>query len=496
MKKVFISLMFAFFATSMFAQSPFVVSPSQLQGQPSQLLGECMSQNRNYVVGTDLEPNAPMVWNTITNQVFEIIEFDSAMMEYDDGSSVMEYSYKTGTFHGVNNAGIAVGSLTGADYVSRPIMANVNENGAYSVLYFQEEDAGCEAYAISENGVIAGFYFDEDWTTYACIWTDNGTVRTDLPVPTEAQLGFPVDYASARWISSDANTILGYAQDANNGAWVACAWVKENGEYVVRTFSNNYFQTNYYDDNGNFVQPGRNPYFEFSPAALSANGEWVALTVVSAYDPSDWDADATPRAARLNLNTNVFEVLELGFEHESNEVFGIANNGTCVGRLTGIMDFTNWQQDIYGMIWKAGDTTCANVADVYPDDAYAANISSSALSFITADAAYVMGYTSSFNEEWTSFYMAMPEAEPLSIDQVDATVALYPNPASAYVNVTINSEIRSYSVVNAMGQVVMNQNGVNANNITINTQSLPAGVYFVNVITDKGQVAKRISVVK
>lgn len=336
MKKVFLALMLAFFASSMFAQH-FTVSPTTYGGRATELLGEAMTQDRHYVVGIDQAVQAPMIWNTQTNELIEIMEVDSIFSE--DGWS---YAPMNGTFHGVNNNGIAVGSLTTADYVSHPIMARCDGNGEYTMLATNEGEAGCEAYGISDDGVIVGFYFAEDWTTYGCIWTENGTVRTDLPRPTADQVNFPVEYISARYISDNGNTILGYAQDDNTGAWVALAWERQNGEYVVRVLSNEYFQTYYYDEEGNLVQNGNNPFYEFSPSAVSANGEWVALTVIDAYDLSDWDADATARAARLNLVTNQFEVLRLGFDHEGNEVFGIADNGTCVGRLTAMPTLFSW----------------------------------------------------------------------------------------------------------------------------------------------------------
>lgn len=487
--------MVAFFATSLFAQSPFVVSPATYEGSEAQIFGEAMSPDRKWVVGSDQLLGIPLIWNTQTNQVAVIVEQDSAWMEYEDGTGFMEYSVKTGAFHAVNNAGIAVGSIRTADYVSHPIIANCADNGAYTMIYSDTSDAGCEAYAISENGVIAGFYFSEDWTTYACVWTENGAVRTDLPKPTDEEMGFPVEYISARWISADANTIFGYAQDDNTGAWVALIWQKQNGEYVPLPISNRYFQTYYYDEDGNYVQPGRNPYFEFSPSALSANGQWVGISVVNAYDPEDWDADATPRAARMNVLTGDFEVLELPFEHESNEIFGIANNGTCAGRLTGNMNPMTWEQSVDGMIWKAGDTTCSKLTEIYPEDPYVANMASSAFSTISAEADYVMGYSTTASGEWTSFVMALP-ASPVAIDQVSAQVALYPNPATTQINVSVDCEIRSVNVINAMGQVVISRNAVKDNHVVIDTQNLPAGIYFVNVLTDKGQVAKRFSVVK
>lgn len=492
MKKVLISLMFAFFATSLFAQH-FTVAPTTFEGRGTELLGEAMTQDRHYVVGTDQALQVPMIWNTQTNELIEIMQVDSVFSEEEGWS----YVPMTGTFHGVNNSGIAVGSITTADYVSHPIMARCDGNGEYTILATNEGEAGCEAYGISDDGVIVGFYFSEDWTTYGCIWTENGTVRTDLPRPTADQVNFPVEYVSARHISDNGNTILGYAQDDNTGAWVALAWVRQNGEYVVRVLSNEYFQTYYYDQEGNLVQNGNNPFYEFSPAAVSANGEWLALTVIDSYDLSDWDADATARAARLNLVTNQFEVLRLDFEHEANEVFGIADNGTCVGRLSGYFNPMTGDQPVDGMVWFANSDTCYYVASLYPEEEYAANMIASSLSSITADGSYVMGYASSNSGEWTAFVMEMPEGGSTeSVEEVETNVALYPNPATTQVNVTVNGEIRSYSVINAMGQVVLSRNGINASNVAINTQNLASGVYFVNVVTDNGQASKRISIVR
>ncbi|MBK6729874.1 MAG: T9SS type A sorting domain-containing protein [Bacteroidetes bacterium] len=59
-------------------------------------------------------------------------------------------------------------------------------------------------------------------------------------------------------------------------------------------------------------------------------------------------------------------------------------------------------------------------------------------------------------------------------------VAVYPNPASDILNITLNSGTAMFSLYNASGAMVGNQqlvNGVNA----INTSTYPQGIYFFNI---------------
>lgn len=496
MKKVYTLLVMAVFAMTVSAQS-FLVSPLQYDGNELQLLGENMSSNHQHVCGADQGLSCPFIWNTQNNELMFIIVADSAYREYDDGTGFWEYVNMNGSFHAISNNGVAVGSLTDANYTSHPIMASINENNEYTYLFHNAEDAGCEAYGISADGAtIIGFYFDEAWTTTPCIWNADGSVRTDLPTPTAEQVGFEIDYASARWISDDASTILGYVQDFNTGAWVAVAWRLVNGQYEVQTLADDYFQTTYWNDNGDFIS-GDNPYFDFSPAAISADGQWVALTVLEAYDPTDWSATAVPQMARMNLNTMILDVLNMDESYDAIEAFGISNNGTCVGRLTGEYDPRTNDQSVDGIIWYAGDSTIVRVNEIDPADEYSANMYASSLSTITGDADYAMGYASSQDGEWTTFIVALPvQGGTESIVEAEAHVALYPNPATTQVNVAVDSRINSISVVNAMGQVVYTQNNVNSNNVTINTNDFAAGIYFVNVVTDDAQITKRVSIVK
>lgn len=499
MKKISMLLMCVVMAFAVQAQTQFVVSPTTVNDMQVLMLGEMMSQNQMYVVGSEQASQCPFLWNTETQSVYVLFEMDSTYVNPAEWGgeepAYWEYVPKTGSFHAVNDGGIAVGSITTADYISHPIMAGGN---SYVTLYEDlNNDAGAEAYGITADGsTIVGFYFDETWTARACLWTENGSVRTDLPTPTAAQVGFPIDYASARWISADGNVILGYVQDNNTGAWVAVAWKKINGEYTVYSFCNNYYQTTYYNSNGDLVLPETpNPYYDFEPLALSENGTWVSLKVVPAYDLTDWDAEAKEYAARYNLETNTFEVLNTDdMSYVNLEMFGIANNGTCVGRLSGEPDFETMTQPVDAVVWRKNETVMTTLFSQFPNDQYVAENTVSACSFITGDGAYAMGYASDEVGNQTTFYVQIDEPDAIA-EHATVAVAMYPNPSISYVTVELEENINMLTIVNMMGQVVYSEN-VNNNRTMINTSNLPAGLYLVRVATDNGVATKRLSIVR
>ncbi|MCQ2327555.1 MAG: hypothetical protein MJZ71_08340 [Bacteroidales bacterium] len=394
------------------AQSPFVVSPDNLEGYELSILGEAMSQNRQYVVGEEQQGLFPVIWETRLNDVIAIADADSVFIDPaewgGEEEAYWEYGAKTGTFHAVNNQGTAVGVITGMNTISHPIMFNYTTSDTYTVLAEPEGAVGCEAYGISEDGsVIAGFYFDESWIAKACIWTNNGQTLTDLPTPTAEQVGFEIDYAEVRWLSADGNTILGFVSDAANGAWVAVLWIKQGEEYVVNPICAQYYQS----WSGEQV----NPYSFFEPKALSANGEWVSLVVRDTYDFDSWDIPVT-KAARYNVLTNTLEVLEIGEETEAPEMFGIADNGVAVGRSGMVGPMGGGSVD--GVIWNAGSTELEKLTDRFADDPYTMDMAASALSFITADACYAMGYSSTESGTQTSFVVQLQE---VGLDAINAT---------------------------------------------------------------------------
>jgi len=76
----------------------------------------------------------------------------------------------------------------------------------------------------------------------------------------------------------------------------------------------------------------------------------------------------------------------------------------------------------------------------------------------------------------------------------DLNVNVYPNPATDFVNIQTNFEIKSLKVVNYVGQVVFDQI-IGQINYQINTSNFGSGMYFVQIETNDGTVVtKRLTI--
>ena len=74
-------------------------------------------------------------------------------------------------------------------------------------------------------------------------------------------------------------------------------------------------------------------------------------------------------------------------------------------------------------------------------------------------------------------------------------VNIYPNPATNYVNLSLNENIIRVKVINALGQIVFS-NEVNEMSTRINTTNLESGVYFLNIETAQTTVTRKFNVVR
>jgi len=84
----------------------------------------------------------------------------------------------------------------------------------------------------------------------------------------------------------------------------------------------------------------------------------------------------------------------------------------------------------------------------------------------------------------------------VGVNELDNQVSVYPNPAQDYVMVEANSNIRSIVITNYMGQVVSSNKSVELTQTRIETSSLSAGVYFVEVETAAGIEKVRVIISK
>lgn len=79
-------------------------------------------------------------------------------------------------------------------------------------------------------------------------------------------------------------------------------------------------------------------------------------------------------------------------------------------------------------------------------------------------------------------------------ENISDKVELYPNPSKDKVNVKAE-QMKSLSVVNMTGQVVMRQD-VDADEITLDLGTLTSGLYILNIETESGMMTRQINIIK
>ncbi len=77
----------------------------------------------------------------------------------------------------------------------------------------------------------------------------------------------------------------------------------------------------------------------------------------------------------------------------------------------------------------------------------------------------------------------------------DADIAVYPNPARTTLTVEANETIRQIRLLDVSGQVIKLIE-VNALNHNINVEDLNTGIYFVEMLTAKGVVTKKVQILR
>jgi hypothetical protein len=72
---------------------------------------------------------------------------------------------------------------------------------------------------------------------------------------------------------------------------------------------------------------------------------------------------------------------------------------------------------------------------------------------------------------------------PVSVQEIrsDATLKIYPNPATDMLNISSENAINKVTIYNVVGQVVMDQTYLNNNHIQLNVSSLKPGLYLIKV---------------
>ena len=78
------------------------------------------------------------------------------------------------------------------------------------------------------------------------------------------------------------------------------------------------------------------------------------------------------------------------------------------------------------------------------------------------------------------------ESERVSFNNVN----LYPNPVASLLTIESDITINNVSILNNIGIVVSESNGVFANTCLVDVNYLPKGIYYIEITTDKGNEVK------
>ena len=81
----------------------------------------------------------------------------------------------------------------------------------------------------------------------------------------------------------------------------------------------------------------------------------------------------------------------------------------------------------------------------------------------------------------------------LSVNEViDNNIVIYPNPANSVINITSNnSNIHSFDLYNAIGELMLTKSELNSKLITINRNELKSGVYISKISDEDGNTIIR-----
>ena len=79
--------------------------------------------------------------------------------------------------------------------------------------------------------------------------------------------------------------------------------------------------------------------------------------------------------------------------------------------------------------------------------------------------------------------------------QASAEVKMYPNPASETVKIEFTTPMKTITLINASGQILLSQNITNQPTFFINTSSMLSGIYFISFYTANGDSFTRKLVV-
>ena len=141
------------------------------------------------------------------------------------------------------------------------------------------------------------------------------------------------------------------------------------------------------------------------------------------------------------------------------------------------------------MIWDFGDGSPRDTG-LYVNHKYTRN----GLYRVTA---YLVGECG-IAAELKSYQETLDVFDATSITGVEGMdVKLYPNPAQDVLTIEVSgTSVQDVAVYTILGQKVLTESIRPGTSVRLNTSALPSGMYQVMIITDKGNVIRKVEILK
>jgi len=90
----------------------------------------------------------------------------------------------------------------------------------------------------------------------------------------------------------------------------------------------------------------------------------------------------------------------------------------------------------------------------------------------------------------------MENTNRLANNSLNSGISISPQPASDFINMKIGAdlEISSLEILNLSGQVLMEQEVMNYENLRISVKDLESGLYFVKIQSNSGSLVKKVAI--
>jgi len=80
----------------------------------------------------------------------------------------------------------------------------------------------------------------------------------------------------------------------------------------------------------------------------------------------------------------------------------------------------------------------------------------------------------------------------VNLSQNTLNIQIYPNPFHEQLTLHTTSGIQSLKIIDVQGRVVYQENNLNTSQKQFNTESLPPGIYFLEIFSDNLHEIKKV----